>query len=279
MHRQDSSGSDSQRAQPSRHRGFLTLTFKEVRRFWSVLGQTVTAPVVTALLYLLVFSHAMAGRPSIYPGVDFLHFLVPGLMMMSILQNAFANTSSSIAQSKINGNLVFVLMAPISPLDFYGAYVLAAMLRALLVGLVLWAVTWPFVHLVPAAPLSLLLMFAFASASLAVLGMIAGIVSDKFDRLAAFQNFFIMPLTFLSGVFYSVHSLPPFGRGFRTSTRFLPDRRLPLRFLRRWRRPDRGFAAVGRRVLRADFRHRPVDAAAWLSPEELSRWMQRKSNA
>jgi len=191
-------------------RGFRTLLVKEIRRFVSVLGQTVTAPVVTALLYLLVFSHAMAGRPSAYPGVSYTQFLVPGLMMMSIIQNAFANTSSSLTQSKIMGNLVFVLMAPLSALDFFGAYVIAALLRAALVGAVLYLVTWPFVHLPVVAPIALLAMFIFAGGTLAVLGMIAGIVANKFDHLAAFQNFAIMPLSFLSGVFYSVHTLPPF---------------------------------------------------------------------
>ncbi len=191
-------------------RGFQTLLAKEVRRFVSVLGQTVTAPVVTALLYLLVFSHAMAGRPSSYPGVSYTQFLVPGLMMMSIIQNAFANTSSSLTQSKIMGSLVFVLMAPLSALDIFAAYVLAALLRAALCAVVLYAVTWPFVHLHISAPLALVAMFVFAGGTLAVLGIIAGIVANKFDHLAAFQNFAILPLSFLSGVFYSVHTLPPF---------------------------------------------------------------------
>lgn len=191
-------------------RGFQTLLVKEIRRFMSVLGQTVTAPVVTAMLYLVVFSHALAGRPSAYPGISYTQFLVPGLMMMSVLQNGFANTSSSLTQSKIMGNLVFVLMAPLSPLDFFGAYVLAALLRAALVAAVLYAVTWPFVHLPVERPLVLFAMFVFAGGSLAVLGIIAGIMATKFDHLAAFQNFLIMPLSFLSGVFYSIHSLPPF---------------------------------------------------------------------
>lgn len=191
-------------------RGFRTLLSKEVRRFFSVLGQTVTAPVVTALLYLLVFSHAMSGRASAYPGVSYTQFLVPGLMMMSIIQNAFANTSSSLTQSKMMGNLVFILMAPLSSLEFFGAYVLAALLRAAMVAVVMFVVTWPFVHLHVAAPVTLVVMFAFSGGTLAVLGLIAGIVASKFDHIAAFSNFFIMPLSFLSGVFYSVHSLPPF---------------------------------------------------------------------
>ena len=191
-------------------RGFQTLLIKEVRRYMSVLGQTVTAPVVTALLYLVVFSHALAGRPSAYPGVSYTQFLVPGLMMMSILQNGFANSSSSLTQSKVMGNLVFILMAPLSALDFFGAYVLAALLRAAMVAVVLYFATWPFVHLPIKQPVVLVFMFVMAGGSLAVLGVIAGIVATKFDHLAAFQNFVIMPLSFLSGVFYSVHSLPPF---------------------------------------------------------------------
>jgi ABC-2 type transport system permease protein len=190
--------------------GLATLTMKEVRRFISVLGQTVTAPVVTSLLYLAVFAHVLAGRVSVYEGVSYTEFLVPGLVMMSVLQNAFANSSSSLTQSKIMGNLVFVLMAPLAAWELFAAYVIAALLRAGLVALVLLAVTYPFVQL-PLANLPLLLaMFLLAGGSLAVLGIIAGIVANKFDHLAAFQNFFIMPLTFLSGVFYSIHSLPEF---------------------------------------------------------------------
>jgi len=191
-------------------RGFQTLLTKEVRRFMSVWGQTVTAPVVTALLYLLVFSHAMSGRFSAYPGVSYTQFLVPGLMMMSIIQNAFANTSSSLTQSKMMGNLVFILMAPLSAFEFFSAYVIAALLRAAMVGVVLYVVTWPFVHLQVAAPAVLVAMFAFSGGTLAVLGLIAGIIATKFDHLAAFQNFIILPLSFLSGVFYSIHSLPLF---------------------------------------------------------------------
>lgn len=195
---------------PNNVLGFRTLLIKEIRRFATVIGQTVTAPVVTAVLYLVVFSHALQGRESIFAGVSYTEFLVPGLMMMSILQNGFANTSSSLMQSKIMGNLVFVLMAPLSSVELFLAYVLAALLRAFLVAVVMFAVTWPFVHLPVAHPLALVAMFLLAGGSLAALGIIAGIVSTKFDHLAAFQNFFIMPLSFLSGVFYSIDSLPSF---------------------------------------------------------------------
>ncbi len=189
--------------------GFRTLLKKEVMRFWSVLGQTVTAPVITALLYLLVFAQAMSGRAPVYEGVSYTQFLIPGLVMMTVIQNAFANTSSSLTQSKIMGNLVFLLMAPLGPLEWFAAYVAAALIRAFLVAVVMLLVTIPFVHLPLEAPLILILMFLLSAGSLAVLGLIAGITATKFDHLAAFTNFFITPLSFLSGVFYSVHALPP----------------------------------------------------------------------
>lgn len=190
--------------------GFVTLLRKEIKRFWSVLGQTVTAPVITAILYLLVFAQAMQGRAPVYPGVNYTEFLVPGLVMMTVIQNAFANTSSSLTQSKIMGSLVFLLMAPLGPLEWFGAYVLAALARALLVAIAMLLATLPFVPLPIHAPLALLASFVLAAGSLAALGLIAGIVASKFDHLAAFSNFFVTPLSFLSGVFYSVHELPPF---------------------------------------------------------------------
>jgi len=190
--------------------GFVTLTVKEIKRFWNVLGQTVTAPVVTALLYLLVFAQAMQGRAQVYPGVSYTEFLVPGLVMMTVIQNAFANSSSSLTQSKIMGNLVFLLMAPLGAWEWFAAYVVAALVRAALVASVMLLVALLFVPLPVHAPLALLAMFLLSGASLAVLGLIAGIVASKFDHLAAFTNFIITPLSFLSGVFYSVHALPPF---------------------------------------------------------------------
>jgi ABC-2 type transport system permease protein len=190
--------------------GLETLTRKEVKRFWSVLGQTVTAPVMTALLYLLVFGQVMEGRVEVYPGVGYTQFLIPGLIMMSVIQNAFANSSSSLTQAKIMGNLVFVLMAPIAAWEMFAAYLGASLLRAALVALVLYTATWPFVHLPIHSFGTLLGMFLLAGGSLAVIGVIAGIVASKFDHLASFQNFLILPASFLSGVFYSIHSLPPF---------------------------------------------------------------------
>jgi ABC-2 type transport system permease protein len=190
--------------------GLKAFTLKEVKRFWSVLGQTVTAPVMTALLYLLVFGQVMQGRVEVYPGVGYAQFLVPGLIMMSVIQNAFANSSSSLTQAKIMGNLVFVLMAPLAAWELFVGYVGASLLRSGLVAIVLYCATWPFVHLPIHSLATLLGMFLLAGGSLAVVGVIAGIVASKFDHLASFQNFLILPASFLSGVFYSIHSLPAF---------------------------------------------------------------------
>jgi ABC-2 type transport system permease protein len=192
--------------------GFRTLLYKEVLRFWKVAFQTIAAPVLTGVLYLLVFGHVLDQRFEAFPGVRYSAFLVPGLVMMSLLQNAFANSSSSLIQSKIMGNLVFVLLPPLSHLEFFGAYMLSSVLRGLVVGLGVFAVT-AFIALPPVnAPLWILVFALAGAALLGVLGIIAGIVSDKFDQLATFQNFIIMPATFLSGVFYSVQGLPPFWR-------------------------------------------------------------------
>lgn len=192
--------------------GCYTLFRKEVRRFRSVIGQTVGAPVITALLYLLVFRQVLEDRVQVYDGVPYTAFLIPGLIMMSIIQNAFANTSSSITQSKVMGNLVFLLMTPLSAVEFYLAYVGAALLRAGLVSTALYLLALFFVRVPMAHPLLVLAMLVLAGGTLAVLGLIAGIMANKFEHLAAFQNFFIMPLSFLSGVFYSIHSLPAFWR-------------------------------------------------------------------
>jgi len=193
--------------------GWLTLLYKELLRFWKVSFQTIAAPVLTALLYLLIFSHVLESRVSVFDGrVRYTAFLIPGLVMMSVLQNSFANASSSIIQSKVTGNLIFVLLPPLSPLDMYAAYVLGAMVRGLVVGLGVFIVTL----MMAPGPFSMAHPWwavAFAilgSGILGTLGIIAGIWADKFDELAAFQNFLIVPLTFLSGVFYSIHSLPPF---------------------------------------------------------------------
>jgi ABC-2 type transport system permease protein len=190
--------------------GFVTLLYKELLRFWKVSFQTILAPVVTALLYLLIFSHVLEGRVEAFPGVSYTTFLIPGLAMMSILQNAFANSSSSLIQSKITGNILFVLLPPISPGEFFLAYVGAAIVRGLAVGVGIFIATLGFVELRLDHPWWTLAFALFGSAILGCLGVIAGIWAEKFDQLASFQSFLIMPLTFLSGVFYSIHSLPAF---------------------------------------------------------------------
>ena len=211
--------------------GFKTLLLKEVLRFWKVSFQTVAAPVLTALLYLLIFAHVMAGSNAAFPGVSYEQFLIPGLAMMSMLQNGFANTSSSLIQSKITGNILFILLPPLSHWNFFGAYVIAAVIRAIAVGLGVFVVGLLMVNVPVYNPVWILAFALLGSAMLAVLGIIAGLWADKFDQLAAFQNFIIMPLTFLSGVFYSIHSLPGFWQTL-SHINLLHDRWLPLWLLR-----------------------------------------------
>ena len=188
--------------------GFPTLLSKEIKRFYKVGFQTVAAPVLTAILYLMIFGHVLEGK-EVYGHLSYTAFLIPGLVMMSVLQNAFANTSSSLIQSKVTGNLVFVLLAPLSHFEFYAAYILAAVFRGVVVGLGVFLVT-AWYGLPPIEYPLWILSFAFLGAAiLGSMGLIAGIWADKYDQLAAFQNFLIMPATMLSGVFYSIHSLPP----------------------------------------------------------------------
>jgi ABC-2 type transport system permease protein len=190
--------------------GFRTLLYKELLRFWKVATQTLTAPIVTAMLYLLIFGHVLEAHVQVFPGVSYTAFLVPGLVMMSVLQNAFANSSSSLIQSKITGNLVFILLTPLSHWEMFSAYVLAAMIRGFMVGLGVMLITLWFAKLSFVAPLWIIVFALLGAAILGTMGLIAGIWAEKFDQLAAFQNFLIVPATFLAGVFYSVHSLPPF---------------------------------------------------------------------
>ncbi len=190
--------------------GFPTLFYKELLRFWKVSFQTILAPMLTALLYLLIFSHVLEEHVQVYDGVSYTAFLVPGLAMMTVLQNAFANSSSSLIQSKITGNIIFILLPPLSHGEFFLAYMLAAIVRSLVVGLGVFAMTLWFVAVPLKYPLWVLLFALLGSGILGTMGIIAGIWADKFDQLAAFQNFIIIPLTFLSGVFYSIHSLPQF---------------------------------------------------------------------
>ena len=188
--------------------GWQTLFYKEVLRFWKVSFQTIAAPVLTAVLYMLIFGHVLENHVKVYGSVPYTAFLVPGLVMMSVLQNAFANSSSSLIQSKIMGNLVFVLLTPLSHWSWFFAYVASSMVRGLAVGAGVFVVTAWFAPLSYASPLWIITFAVLGAALLGALGLVAGLWAEKFDQLAAFQNFVIMPMTFLSGVFYSIHSLP-----------------------------------------------------------------------
>jgi len=190
--------------------GWQTLFYKEILRFWKVSFQTIAAPVLTAVLYLLIFGHVLEDHVKVYDRISYTAFLIPGLVMMSVLQNAFANSSSSLIQSKIMGNLVFLLLTPLSHWAWFFAYIGSSLIRGLLVGSGVFLVTTLFVEIHFAAPLWILIFAVMGSALLGSLGLIAGLWAEKFDQLAAFQNFVIMPMTFLSGVFYSIHSLPAF---------------------------------------------------------------------
>jgi ABC-2 type transport system permease protein len=193
--------------------GWQALFYKEVWRFWKVGFQTVAAPVLTAMMYLLIFGHVLEDHVKVYDRIGYTAFLIPGLVMMSLLQNAFANSSSSLIQSKIMGNLVFLLLTPLSHWSWFVAYVGSSIVRGLVVGLgVLLVAAW-FAPLAYAAPLWIVVFAILGAALMGALGLIAGLWAEKFDQLAAFQNFIIMPMTFLSGVFYSIHSLPGFWQG------------------------------------------------------------------
>ena len=189
--------------------GWQTLFYKEILRFWKVGFQTVGAPVLTAVLYMLIFGHVMQGRVLVYDKISYTAFLVPGLVMMSVLQNSFANSSSSLIQSKIMGSLVFVLLTPLSPWNWFVAFVGSSVVRGLMVGTGVFAVTVFFGQPGVEAPIWILVFAILGSAMMGALGVIAGLWAEKFDQMATFQNFIVMPMTFLSGVFYSIHSLPP----------------------------------------------------------------------
>ncbi len=190
--------------------GWQTLFYKEVLRFWSISFQTVAAPVLTAVLYMLIFSHVLGTQVKVYGTVSYTAFLVPGLVMMSVLQNAFANSSSSLIQSKIMGNLVFVLLTPLGHWSWFVAYVGSSIVRGIAVGAGVLAVTYWFGRPDMAAPLWIVVFAILGAGMLGALGLVAGLWAEKFDQMASFQNFIIMPMTFLSGVFYSIHSLPSF---------------------------------------------------------------------
>ena len=188
--------------------GLWSLYVKEVRRFAKVGFQTILAPVGSSLLFLLVFTLAFGGvRPAVN-GVSFTHFLIPGLVMMGILNNAFANSASSLIISKVQGNAVDFLMPPLSAAELCIAFIGGAATRGLVVGLVTMAFVWPFEHFALAHPLAALWFALQASLMMGMVGLLAGIYAQRFDHLAAVQNFVLLPLTFLSGTFYSVKILP-----------------------------------------------------------------------
>lgn len=188
--------------------GWRSLYVKEVRRFLNVATQTVAAPVVTTLLFLAIFTLALGRAVEMVRDVPFPVFLAPGLIVMAMVQNAFANTSSSIVISKIQGNIVDVLMPPIEPLEFVTAYALAGATRGLVVGVATGLCMWVFVPF-EVAHWGLVVFHAVcASLMLSLIGIIGGIWADKFDHMAAITNFVITPFAFLSGTFYSIERLP-----------------------------------------------------------------------
>lgn len=193
--------------------GWQTLLYKEIWRFWKVAFQTIAGPVLTAMLYLLIFGHALEDHVKVYDTVSYTAFLVPGLAMMSLLQNAFANSSSSLIMSKVMGNLVFLLLTPLSYMHWFVAYVGASVVRGLVVGFGVFVVSAPFTGMSFVEPAWIIVFAVMGAALMGTLGLIAGLWAEKFDQLAAFQNFVVMPMTFLSGVFYSIHSLPAFWQG------------------------------------------------------------------
>lgn len=189
--------------------GLWTLYMREVQRFAKVAMQTVAAPVITSMLFLMVFAVAIGGRARLAGDVDFITFLVPGLVMMTVLQNAFANTSSSIVVSKVQGNIVDLLMPPIGPGELLVGLAAGGMTRGIAVGLAAVLVLGLFGGLsMPAAPLVAMAFLVLGSLALALTGILAGVWANKFDEMAAITNFLIQPLAFLSGTFYSVERLP-----------------------------------------------------------------------
>lgn len=192
---------------------FVTLLLKEVRRFWRVASQTLLTPIITASLYLFVFGATLGERISVLPGFSYAQFVVPGLILMGVINNAFANTSSSLFMSRYMGNIVDLLVTPVTPAQFILAYTLAAMLRGLLVGVAVWAISLFFAELPWAMPLAALAMAGLASFLFAQFGLIAAIYASNFDALSMYANFILLPLIYLGGVFYPISILPPLWAG------------------------------------------------------------------
>ncbi len=189
-------------------KSFSTLFKKEILRMWSVAGQTLLAPVVTATLYLLIFGVSLGGRISFWEDISYIQFVVPGLVLMGVINNAFANTSSSLFISKYLGNIADLLVTPLTPFQFMTAYSLAAILRAILVGLVILGVSIFFTSLPWAHPFKAILMATVSAFLFAQFGLITAIFAKSFDSLSVFTNFLLMPLIYLGGLFYPVQQLP-----------------------------------------------------------------------
>ncbi len=188
--------------------GLWTLYVKEVRRFLKVFTQTLLAPVITTLVFLAIFTLALGGTERRIGDIPYLEFLAPGLLMMAVVQNAFANTSSSIMIAKVQGNIVDYLMPPLGPGELTFGVVMGGVTRGTIVGIAVWAAMNGFVRLLPLHPLAALASLLLASTMLSLLGLLAALWAEKFDQMAAVTNFVITPLSFLSGTFYTIHDLP-----------------------------------------------------------------------
>ena len=188
--------------------GTWTLLKKELLRFWRVAFQTVAAPVITGILYLLIFSHVLDSHVEVYEGVPYMAFLIPGLIMMSLLQNSFSNSSSSLIQAKVMGNIVFLLLTPLSHIQLFFAFLISSIARGISVGICIYLIAILYIDLPIEHPWIVFLFAFFGGGLMGAFGIIVGVWSDRFDQMAAFGNFVIMPLSMLSGVFYSIHSLP-----------------------------------------------------------------------
>lgn len=201
------------------HLGLFTLAKREVLRFWAVWTQTLLAPLVTAGLFLMIFNIAIGPSRGDVMGVAFIVFLAPGILMMTVIQNAFANTSSSLVISKVQGNIVDTLMPPLSPLETVVGYLVGGIARGVVVAVAIALGLWVVLGITVAHPLWLLVFVILGGAFLGAVGIVAGVFANKFDQMAAITNFIVTPLAFLSGTFYSVSALPPM---IQTLTRFNP---------------------------------------------------------
>lgn len=188
---------------------FFTLLQKEIRRFLRVASQTLVTPVITASLYLFIFGATLGERISVLEGFSYAQFVIPGLILMGVINNSFSNVASSLFMSRYLGNIVDLLVTPVTPTQFIMAYTLAAMIRGLAVGLIVWLISCLFATLPMAYPLTAIAMACMASFLFAQFGIIAAIHANNFDSLSMYTNFIILPLIYLGGVFYPISILPP----------------------------------------------------------------------